>query len=1055
MTLAEIRSRLAGLEGRAYWRSLEELADTPEFRDYVTREFPAQASEFTDPKGRRDFLKLMGASLALAGVSACTRQPTQKIIPYVRQPEEVVPGRPLFYATAMPLGGFGYPLLAENHMGRPTKMEGNPDHPASLGATELFGQVSVLGLYDPDRSRTILHRGETTTWASFQAALIPILTAQKAIQGGTMRLLTEPVTSPTLTAQIHQLLEAFPEARWHQWDAVYGAPQDGAPAASAIYKLEHADVVVSLDADFLGFGPGAVRYTNDFSSRRRMATPEDEVNRMYVVEPVPTVTGANADHRLALKSRDVHAFAAALASGVGASASGPAPAGSLSAEAQKWAQAISTDLSAHKGKSVVIAGDRQPAVVHAIARSINDALGNTGTTVTYSNGSFASSPADGIASLTTLVAEMRAGKVDALFILGSNPVFTAPADLNFADALGKVANRVHLGLYDDETAELCHWHVPEAHYLESWGDICSFDGTASIIQPLIAPLYDGRTAIEILSSLNGKPGLAPMDIVKEYWTGQFGTAGSSLRRKDGSAYANAESFWKNALHDGFINGSTKGGAEPATNETSKVAPAAAKGAAVSPKLAAAPVGRAKAEAPAKAEPTTTPIPAPKSGVEIVFRPDPNVLDGRFANHGWLQELPKPLSKVTWDNVAYISPAHADKLGIPVFRSGNANQHVIEIGYQGKTLRMPVWVLPGTADDTVVVHFGYGRKRAGKIGNGIGVNAFPIRTSRAPWFDGGATVTVTNETYLIASTQNHFLMEGRHPVRVVTTEEYRKDPRVVERMAEKAGESDAQTAKTKEEKEAELVTLYPKREYNGSKWGMSIDLNACTGCGVCVAACVAENNIAVVGKTQVSRSREMHWIRVDTYYDGDPTAPATYHQPMPCQQCENAPCEVVCPVAATVHSDEGLNDMVYNRCVGTRYCSNNCPYKVRRFNFMLYQDFVTPEFFPQRNPDVTVRSRGVMEKCTYCVQRISHARIDAKTDGNTQIADGVIETACEQACPANAIVFGDLNQPESRVSKLKKQERDYGVLVDLGTRPRTTYLAVVRNPNPAVKAAAQG
>jgi MoCo/4Fe-4S cofactor protein with predicted Tat translocation signal len=1083
MTLADIRTRLAGLEGRAYWRSLEELADTPEFREYVGREFPAQASEFTDPAGRRDFLKLMGASLALAGVSACTRQPTQKIVPYVRQPEEVVPGRPLFYATAMPQGGYGYPLLAENHMGRPTKLEGNPDHPASLGGTEIFSQTSVLSLYDPDRSRTIVNLGEVRTWASLQATLAPVMAGQKEAQGATLRLLTEPVSSPTLAAQIQTLLATYPQARWHQWDAVYGARQDGAADSHAIYHLEHADVVVALDADFLGFGAGSVRYSKDFAARRRMGTPEHELNRLYAIEPVPSVTGSNADHRLSLKSRDVHAFAAAIASGVGAGQAGTPAAGALSAEAQKWAQAIAADLSAHKGRSLVIAGDHQPAVVHALARAINDAAGNTGTTVTYM-APIVASPVDGSASLSELVADMRAGKVGALFIIGTNPVFTAPADLNFADALGKVGLRVHLGLYNDETAELCHWHIPEAHYLESWGDVRAFDGTVSLIQPLISPLYDGRTAIELLSALNGKPGVAPMDLVKEHWTTAWSAAGSPLKRRDGSAFANADSFWKNALHDGMIAGTgmiedsrAQGSEGPRVQGSEGPRVQGSQG----PKVQGSEGAKAQAAKGAKVQAaaaavTSMPIPTAKSGTEIVFRPDPHVLDGRFANHGWLQELPKPLSKITWDNVAYISPAHAEKLGIPVFRSGNGNQKVIEIAYQGKTLRMPVWVLPGTADDTVVVHFGYGRRRAGKIGNGIGVDAFPIRTSRAPWFDGGATVTVTNETYLIASTQNHFLMEDRQPVRVTTADAYRKDPGLVERMAEhgetkKNGEPTmpgAGRSRTVPDVEPKglpptagslspmdaLGSLYPPREYKDYKWGMAIDLNACTGCGVCVAACVAENNIAVVGKTQVSRSREMHWIRVDTYYDGDPVAPRTYHQPMPCQQCENAPCEVVCPVAATVHSDEGLNDMVYNRCVGTRYCSNNCPYKVRRFNFMLYSDFVTPELYAQRNPDVTIRSRGVMEKCTYCVQRISHARIDAKTTG-TGIADGAIQTACEQACPADAIVFGDINQTESRVSKLKAQERNYGVLVDLGTRPRTTYLAVVRNPNPAVQPAAQG
>jgi molybdopterin-containing oxidoreductase family iron-sulfur binding subunit len=423
-------------------------------------------------------------------------------------------------------------------------------------------------------------------------------------------------------------------------------------------------------------------------------------------------------------------------------------------------------------------------------------------------------------------------------------------------------------------------------------------------------------------------------------------------------------------------------------------------------------------------------------MEIVFRPDPHVLDGRFANNGWLQELPKPLSKVTWDNVAYISPRTAEFFGIPIARVGNANNDVIEIIYQGRRVAMPVWVLPGTADDVVVVHFGYGRRRSGRVGTGLGVDAFGLRTSKAVWFDGGAEIRRTGETYFIASTQNHFMMEGRHPVRTVTTEAYRKDPKAVAALGHPPPAPD--------------MTLYPPFEYRGNKWGMAIDLNSCTGCGVCVAACVAENNIAVVGKEQVGRSREMQWLRVDTYYEGDPAAPTgTLHQPVPCQQCETAPCETVCPVAATVHNDEGLNDMVYNRCVGTRYCSNNCPYKVRRFNFLLYSDFTTAELKGQRNPDVTIRSRGVMEKCTYCVQRINQARIDAKTAGEP-IRDGAIQTACEQACPSDAIVFGNLNDPASRVVQLKQQERNYGLLEDLNTRPRTTYLAVVTNPNPEVK-----
>jgi len=999
MNLADIRSRLEGLEGRRYWRSLEELADTPEFREYIHREFPSQASEFNDPAGRRQFLKLMGASLALAGVGACTRQPYEKIVPYVRQPEEVVPGRPLFYATAMPIGGLGMPLLAENHLGRPTKLEGNPEHPASLGATDLFSQASVLGLYDPDRSRNVLNRAEVTTWNAFLTAIQGAANAKRTIAGRGLRLLTEPISSPSLIDQIHTLLTTFPEAKWHQWDPVYGVTQGAAPTSRALYHFDKADVVVSLDADFLGFGPGAVRYTKDFSSRRRIDTPEDRLNRLYVVEPALTLTGAKADHRMALKARDVYAFAAALADAVGAGSG--ARVAELPEEARSsWIPAVSADLRNHRGTSVVVAGDQQPAAVHALARAMNEALGNVGSTVTYT-APVTASPADGAASIGQLVADMQAGEVDLLVMLGVNPVFTAPADLNFARALERVAIRVHLGLYQDETAELCQWHVPEAHYLESWGDVRAFDGTVSLVQPLVAPLYDGRSALEVLAAMNGQAGVPAADLVKQFWQRAFATGlpvAGTRTDAAGAMFGTFDAFWRQALHDGFISGSSMIAAQAASS---------------------APPADAAAPPPAVST----------SDLEIVFRPDSNVLDGRFINNGWLQELPKTLSKVTWDNVAYVSFNTAQRLGV-------TTGDLIDVAHGGQSARIPVWVMPGTADDAVVVHFGYGRRRTGRVGTGLGVDTFGLRTSATPWFDGGATVMPVGERYPLSSTQNHFQMEGRHPVRVVDADDYRADPHVVEELGHEVPGPD--------------MSLYPPFEYNGHKWGMAIDLNACTGCGVCVAACVAENNIPVVGKDQVGRSREMHWLRVDTYFEGDPAAPeGTYHQPVPCQQCENAPCEVVCPVAATTHSDEGLNDMVYNRCVGTRYCSNNCPYKVRRFNFMLYSDFTTDELKAQRNPDVTIRSRGVMEKCTYCVQRINHARIDAKTEGR-EIADGEIKTACEQACPAEAIVFGDLNKPDSQVVRLKAQERNYGLLEDLGTRPRTSYLAVVRNPNPALE-----
>ena len=1021
MNLADIRTRLAGLEGRAYWRSLEELSETPEFRQYVHREFPAQASEFNDPAGRRQFLKLMGASLALAGVSACTRQPPEKIVPYVRQPEEIVPGRPLFFATAMPLGGVGMPVLAENHMGRPTKLEGNPEHPASLGATNTLAQASVLTLYDPDRSRNVISRGEVKTWSAMTQAIDAALAVERPAGGAGVRILTEPITSPSLIDQMETLLAAMPQARWHQWDPVFGVSQGGVPATLALYRFDRADVVVALDADFLGFGPSAVRYTKDFSSRRRLGTPSDELNRLYAVEPVPTVTGSAAEHRLALKSRDVLPFAQSLAAALGvagaAAATLPGDAGT------RWVPAIAKDLAAHRGRSVVVAGEHQPAAVHALARAMNQALGNVGATVTY-NAPIAASPADGGASLTELVADMAAGRVRVLFVLGGNPIFTAPADLDFRAAFDKVPLRVHLGLYHDETAELCHWHGPEAHYLESWGDVRAFDGAVSLIQPLIAPLYDGRTITELIAAINGNSARG-MDLVKAYWTRAFNgqtKVAWTLRDASGQPFLNADVFWRHALHDGFIAG------------TSRLTAAAAAPAPSTPAAAAA--------APATEPAAPAPPAQSTAGFEIVFRPDPYLLDGRNANNGWLQELPRPLTKIAWDNVAYIGVRTAERLGIPIARPGNQDQDVLEIRYQGRTARLPVWVLPGTADDVVVVNFGFGRRRAGRIGTGVGHDVFTLRTVRAPWFDGGAEVLVTGDSYLVVSTQNHFTMEGRHAVRAVEIEELRKDSHAVAALGPHVP--------------PKTLTLYPPAGEHphgkdaAHRWGMAIDLNACTGCNACVVACVAENNIPVVGKAQVDRSREMHWLRVDTYFEGDPSNPeGVYHQPVPCQQCENAPCEPVCPVAATTHSDEGLNDMVYNRCVGTRYCSNNCPYKVRRFNFLLYADFKTPELEAQRNPDVTIRSRGVMEKCTYCVQRINLARIDAKTEGRA-IRDGEIKTACQQVCAADAIVFGDLNDPESRVSELKQQERNYGLLEDLGTRPRTSYLAVVRNPNPELK-----
>ncbi len=853
-----------------------------------------------------------------------------------------------------------------------------------------------------------------------------------------MRILTEPITSPSLAEILATILQDYPKATWHQYDA---AGSDGARAGvrqatgspgDAMYHLDKADVIVSLESDFLACGPGSVRYARDFADRRRVTDDAKEkgMNRLYVVESTPTLTGAKAEHRLPVRSADVESFARRLAGTLGV---GAVQAASQDATLEKWVSAIAKDLQQHRGSSVVIPGEYQPASLHVVAHAINQALGNVGTTVTYSP-SIEARPVDPHASLRELATAMDAGQVQFLLILGNNPVFTAPADLKFAERLRKVGLVVYHGLYQDETSELAHWNIPETHPLETWGDPRAYDGTVTLMQPLIEPLYDAHSAHEVLALLTREPNRKTLEIVKDYWTRAFGGVGGwTLRDAQGEAFANADAFWKRVVHDGFIPSTATSQGGPATPFQPKGAAPAATPAATptgSPATAAAPktVGTSGQDAPPRQDSS--------SGLELIFRPDPNVWDGRFANNGWLQELPKPLSKVTWDTTAWISLKLAEDRQLD-------NGDVIELRYRGRTIRMPVFIVPGHPDQSVTVFLGYGRRLAGRVGTASDqaqqFNPYVVRTSDAPWFGSGLEIARTGDRYLIAATQEHHSMENRHPARVATIDEYVKNPNVIKHMAHTPPRS---------------LTLYPEHEYIGNKWGMSIDLSSCTGCGACVVACVAENNIPVVGKEQVNRSREMHWIRVDHYFTGDidkPESIQAVHQPMPCQQCENAPCEVVCPVAATTHSSEGLNDMVYNRCVGTRYCSNNCPYKVRRFNFLLYSDWNTQSYWPQRNPDVTVRSRGVMEKCTYCVQRINAARIDAKKE-DRDIRDGEIATACEAVCPTDAIVFGNLNDPNSRVSKLREQGRTYGVLDELSTRPRTTYLAALRNPNPELEPA---
>ena len=922
-------------------------------------------------------MQLLGASLGLAGLTACTKQPPERVVPYVKTPEEIVPGKPLFFATATTVGGYAQGVIVESNMGRPTKIEGNPEHPASLGATSVFSQAQTLALYDPDRAQVVLREGSSSSWQAFLSSAGVVREKLLGQKGAGFRILTETITSPSLAAQIRALLAEMPEAQWHQYEPVSGdSARAGAKIAfgenvSAVYDLTKADVILALDSDFLTAGPGALRYAREFS-RRRDPQGQGGMNRLYSVEACPTSTGATADHRLALSHTNVEMFARALAQRVGA----PAPPAESGAPAA-WLDAVAKDLLDHKGRSLIVPGEHQSAAVHALAHAMNAALGNAGNTLRYVE-PVEANPADQYASLASLIADLMAGKVDTLLVLGGNPAHTAPARMGFLDAYRKARLRVRVGLYDDETSAYSHWVIPEAHSLECWSDARAFDGTVTLMQPLIAPLYDGKALSEVLAAFRGQAGRGSHDLLKEHWQSQ----------RPGPDF---EAFWRKSLHDGFVPGSA----------------ASPKNAGIRTDFAAA-----------------LPNPPEFSGPEFQFRTDPSIYDGRFANNGWLQELPRPVSLMVWDNAALVSPRMAQKLGVQ-------NGDVVSLRAAARELRLPIWILPGHAEDAVTMHIGYGRTRGGRLASGVGANANVLRSPESPWVAHAGEIRKTGDSHTLATVQMHHSMEGRDIVRTAALADYRKNPHLFEHGGQ-----------------GKLLSLYPERKYDAYAWGMAIDLNACTGCNACTIACQAENNIAVVGKSEVVRGREMHWIRIDRYFSGELDAPDIHHQPVPCMHCENAPCEPVCPVAATVHSDEGLNHMVYNRCVGTRYCANNCPYKVRRFNFLLYSDWTTQSLEGLRNPNVTVRSRGVMEKCTYCVQRINAARITAELEGR-KIKDGEVVTACQTACPTQAIHFGDLNDPASKVSKIKQDARNYSLLEELGVRPRTTYLAHLKNPNPAL------
>jgi molybdopterin-containing oxidoreductase family iron-sulfur binding subunit len=994
-SIDDFRARLSGLGGARYWRSLEELAQSEQFQTVLENEFPSAAALLSDGVNRRDFLRLLAASLALAGLGACSRRPREQIVPYVNAPEEITSGKPLYYATAFPFAGYGIGILVESYEGRPIKIEGNPQHPASLGATNPFAQAAILDLYDPERSQVVRRSRAISTWDDFVTAARARLDFQRSKRGAGLRLLSGRVTSPSLGQQIRALLEQFPEARWYTYEAVGRENiREGVRAVlgqegNVVYRFDHARLILSLDSDFLYADPGSLRYTREFTNGRRARGKEPDMNRLYVVEPTPSITGAMADHRLALPASDIITLTRAVARRLGIKEGVGEDAPAVGRYAA-WIDALVADLQAHRGSCVVLAGEPQPPQVHVLAHMMNELLGNLGSTILYTEPVEERTPKDG--ALSDLAREMGQGAVDALFIVDGNPVFDAPADLRFGEVLAQVPFRVHLGGHENETSALCHWHVPQAHFLESWGDIRSFDGTVTIMQPLIAPLYGGKSAHELIAVLSGNPASTPHQIVREFWRARF-------RETD------FEAWWQRALHDGVVAG---------TSFPEKTA-----------KAVSGFKFQVSSTPPLKPE-TRNQKPETADSFELVFRPDPTIWDGRFANNGWLQELPKPLTKLSWDNAALISPRTADRLDV---RNGDG----IELHLNGNRVMAPVWINPGQADESVTVSIGYGRTHGGKVGKGTGFNAYPLRTSSHFWFGRGLEIKKTDRRFDLVTTQGHHTMAGRPLVLNATLEQFRRQPDFVQQLRRTP---------------APGVTLYPAHKYDGNAWAMVIDTNVCIGCSACVVACQAENNIPVVGKDQVSRGRDMLWLRVDRYYQGPAEDPEIVYQPVPCMHCENAPCEPVCPVAATVHSSEGLNDMVYNRCVGTRYCSNNCPYKVRRFNFYQYADFETPSTRLRYNPDVTVRSRGVMEKCTYCVQRINHARIEAKKE-NRQVRDGEVMTACQQACPAEAIVFGNLSDSQSAVAKLKREPLNYGLLEELNTRPRTTYLARLKNPNPRI------
>jgi molybdopterin-containing oxidoreductase family iron-sulfur binding subunit len=972
--------------GEKLWRNLEQAADDPAFLAHATQEFPGLAAALAEPLGRRQVLRLMAASIALGGLAGCDTKYGGNLIPAVTIPPNIIPAVPNFYATAHVLDGYASGVVVKHVMGRPVNVDGNPEHPASLGAIDVYGQAQLLDFYDPDRSAEIMQGNIPAARVNLDAALSDQRVHLAAGHGAGLRILTGSVTSPTLIAQIEAVQQQYPEAQWIQWDPI---SRDAARQASwiaygrpleMIAYLDKADVLLSIDGDLLSSAPGRLRYARDFASRRNPSRTAS-MSRVYAIEPTPTLIGSVADHRFIAGPTDLRRIVMAVAASVLHNAPTiPEPG---------WVDPLVTDLKAARGRVLMHVGAAQPPELHALALAINEALGARG--VTFDLIEPAVPPAVLQAdAMGALIADMHAGTVGHLLIIDSNPLYTSPRSWGFAEALRRVPFSVALARRCDETARSTSWFVPQSHDWEAWSDARAYDGTVTVLQPQALPLYGGLSAHQMLGMYLTRPPVSTEESVRNTWAARL--AGHST---DG---------WSEALARGLLPGTASAASDVRLRTEPRTEAA----------VAASLTATATSTATATGNTLTT---SPGDGLTLLLRVDPNLWDGRFANNPWLQELPRPLTKVVWDNPVLIAPALAARMQLT---SGDC----IRLTIDKTSVVAPVWIMPGQAPDCVTALLGSGRRAAGSVGDDVGVDFYPLTGLTGPVVLGKIEARVE-----LASTVHHdVLMDTPSEIlRHGTLAQFLADPRF------------AATARD----EPHLYRTLPP---GPAAWGMSIDLNACIGCNACIVACQAENNISVVGKAQVLREREMHWLRIDRYFEGSADAPESFFQPVLCMHCEEAPCENVCPVGATVHDAEGLNVMVYNRCVGTRFCSNNCPYKVRRFNFYGYAR-EQPRPAQSWNPDVTVRARGVMEKCTYCIQRVAEARIVADRDSRPV---GEVRTACQNACPTQAFTFGNLADPTSAVAGRKRSSLNFAMLEGQGTRPRTTYEALVRNPNPAIR-----